>query len=141
MAKKKTNKNRSARERARWKEELARREEKKVIETYFTEAQHFAEAGMKVLKDLGKDIEVEDICLMKAFKPAANEYYEDSKIFAVKVAEDIYQEDGSLKTIKYALPVFAQTSDEVHEIMKNYISQGLENMRITTISETKWIWI
>ena len=35
----------------------------------------------------------------------------------------------------------AKTSDEVHEIMKNYIAQGLENMRITTISETKWIWI
>jgi hypothetical protein len=115
--------------------------DKRVIETYFTEAQHFADAGMKVLKDLGKDIEVEDICMMKSFKPAANEYYEGSKIFAVKVAEDIYQDDGSLKTIKYALPVFATTSDEVHEIMKNYIAQGLENMRITTISETKWLWI
>ena len=115
--------------------------DKRVIETYFTEAQHFADAGMKVIKGLGTDIEVEDICLMKTFKPAANEYREDSKIFAVKVAEDIYQEDGILKTIKYALPVFAKTSDEVHEIMKNYIAQGLENMRITTISETKWIWI
>ena len=115
--------------------------DKRVIETYFTEAQHFADAGMKVIKGLGTDIEVEDICLMKTFKPAANEYREDSKIFAVKVAEDIYQEDGTLKTIKYALPVLAQTSDEVHEIMKAYIAQGLENMRITTISETKWIWI
>jgi hypothetical protein len=115
--------------------------DKRVIETYFTEAQHFADAGMKVINKLGKDIEIEDICLMKKFKPAANEYYEDSKIFAVKVAEDIFQDDGSLKTIKYALPVFAKTSDEVHQIMKDYISQGLENMRITTISETKWIWL
>ena len=70
--------------------------DKRVIETYFTEAQHFADAGMKVIKGLGTDIEVEDICLMKTFKPAANEYREDSKIFAVKVAEDIYQEDGTL---------------------------------------------
>jgi len=115
--------------------------EKNVLETYFTEAQHFADAGMNVINKLGKDIEIEDICLMKKFKPAANEYYEDSKIFAVKVAEDIFQDDGSLKTIKYALPVFAKTSDEVHQIMKDYISQGLDNMRITTISETKWIWL
>lgn len=115
--------------------------EKHVIETYFTEAQHFADAGMKVIKGLGTDIEIEDICMMKTFKPAANEYCEDSKVFAVKVAEDIYQDDGSLKTIKYALPVFAKTSDEVNHIMKEYIAQGLENMRITTISETKWIWI
>jgi hypothetical protein len=115
--------------------------DKKVIETYFTEADNFADAGMKVIKGIGTDIEVEDVCLMKNFKPAANEWYESSKIFAVKIAEDIFQEDGTVKTIKYALPVFAKTSDEAHEIMKGYISQGLENMRITTISETKWIWI
>jgi len=115
--------------------------DKKVLETYFTESQHFAEAGMKVINKLGKDIEVEDVCLMKTFKPAANEWYEDSKIFAVKVAEDVFQDDGTIKTVKYALPVFAKTSEEVQNIMKDYISQGLENMRVTTISETKWVWI
>ena len=115
--------------------------DKKILETYFTEAEHFAEAGMKVINKLGKDIEVEDVCLMKTFKPAANEYFEDSKIFAVKVAEDVFQEDGTYKTVKYALPVFAKTSEEVQNIMKDYISQGLENMRVTTISETKWMWI
>ena len=115
--------------------------EKRVIETYFTEGQHFADAGIKVIKKLGADIEVEDVCLMKTFKPSANEWYEDSKIFAVKVAEDVFQEDGTIKTVKYALPVFAKSSGEVHEIMKAYITQGLENMRTTTISETKWIWI
>jgi len=115
--------------------------DKRVIETYFTEAVHFAEASIKIINKIGKGIEIEDICLMKSFKPAANEWYEDSKIFAVKVAEDIFQEDGTIKTIKYTLPVFAKTSDEVHQIMKEYISQGLENMRITTISETKWIWV
>lgn len=115
--------------------------EKRIIETYFTDADHFGDAGMKVLKGLGNDIEVEDICLMKTFKPSANDWYEDSKIFAVKVAEDVFGEDGTIKTIKYALPVFAKTSDEVHEIMRDYIKQGMENMRVTTISETKWIWI
>ena len=30
---------------------------------------------------------------------------------------------------------------ELQEIMKDYISQGLESMRLTTISETKWIYI
>ena len=87
--------------------------EKRIIETYFTEAQHFAEAGMKVINKLGKDIEI----------------------------EDVFQDDGTIKTVKYALPVFAKSSEEVHEIMKAYIAQGLENMRTTTISETKWIWI
>ena len=115
--------------------------EKKVIETYFTDALHFADAAMKVIQKLGKNIEIEDICLMKNLKPAANDYIEGKKIFIVKVGEDISQEDGTIKTIKYSLPVFADSSDETYEIMKIYIAQGLENMRITTISETKWIWI
>ena len=115
--------------------------EKRIIETYFTDADHFGDAGMKVLKNLGNDIEVEDICLMKTFKPSANEYKEGTKIFAVKVAEDVPTEEGTVKTIKYALPVFAKNSDEVHMIMRDYIAQGFDNMRLTTISETKWIWI
>ena len=115
--------------------------DKRIIETYFTDADHFGDAGMKVLKNLGNDIEVEDICLMKTFKPSANEYKEGTKIFAVKVAEDVPTEEGTVKTIKYALPVFAKNSDEVHMIMRDYIAQGFDNMRLTTISETKWIWI
>ncbi len=115
--------------------------QKRVTENYFTEALHFAEAGAKVIDVVGVGADVEDVCMMKVFKDAANEYKEDDKIFAVKVAEDITQDDGTIKTFKYSLPVFAQTSDEVHKIMKDYIAQGLENMRLTTISETKWIWI
>ena len=115
--------------------------EKKIIETYFTDALHFADAGYKIVQLIGTEAEIEDVCMMKTFKPSANEYYEGSKIFAVKIAEDVPGEDGTIKTIKYALPVFAKTSDEVHEIMRDYIKQGMENMRVTTISETKWIWI
>jgi len=115
--------------------------EKRIIETYFTDAMHFADAGMKVIQIIGPDHEIEDVCMMKNFKPAANEYKEGTKIFAVKVAEDVPTEDGTIKTIKYSLPVFAKTSDEVYTIMKEYISQGFDNMRLTTISETKWIYI
>lgn len=115
--------------------------EKRAIETYFTEGLHFADAGYKVIQVVGTDAEIEDVCMMKNFKPSANEYYDDSKIYVVKIAEDIPNEEGTIKTIKYALPVFAKTSDEVHNIIKEYMSQGFDNMRLTTISETKWIWI
>lgn len=115
--------------------------EKRVIETYFTDALHFADAGYKIIQIVGTDAEIEDVCMMKNFKPAANEYIEGTKIFAVKVAEDVPTEEGTIKTIKYALPVFAKNSDEVHMIMRDYIAQGFDNMRLTTISETKWIWV
>lgn len=113
---------------------------KEIQETYLTESQDFIEAGTKIIEELGKEIEVEDICIMKSLKPSANEYINDSKIFIVKIAEDIFV-DGFIKTLKYSLPVFAFTSDEVYKVIKDYMKQGFEDMRITTISETKWIWI
>lgn len=116
--------------------------EKQLLETYFTEALHFAEAGYKVIQEIGTEAEVEDVCMMKNYKPAVNEpFSEDNKLFIVKVAEDQLQEDGTYKTIKYIMPAFANDSQQLNQIMKDYIEQGLENMRLTTISETKWIFI
>ena len=40
---------------------------------------------------------------------------------------------------KVELPVVY--SNELHKIVNDYITQGLENMRLTTISETKWLYI
>ena len=98
------------------------------------------EAGYKVVQIVGTDAEVEDVCMMKTFKPSANEYKEGNKIFVVKVAQDMNIDD-SIKTVKYALPVFADNNEQLQTIMKDYISQGLDDMRLTTISETKWIFI
>ncbi len=112
------------------------------IETYLTEGDNFAEAGYKIINELGtKGIEVEDICLMKTLKPFINEKYsEDNKLFIVKIAEDIFTEK-KMKTVKYVMPVFANNADELQKIVRNYLAQGLEYMRLTTISETKWIYI
>ena len=112
------------------------------IETYLTEGDNFAEAGYKIINELGtKGIEVEDICLMKTLKPFINEKYsENNKLFIVKIAEDIFAEK-KMKTVKYVMPVFANNADDLQKIVKDYLAQGLEYMRLTTISETKWIYI
>lgn len=115
---------------------------KTIIETYFTDALHFADAAKKVIDIVSKDAEVEDICLMKSYKPSINEpYNKNNKLYLVKIAEDILQNTGNYKTIKYVLPVFANDSNELQKIVNDYIKQGLENMRLTTISETKWIYV
>jgi hypothetical protein len=79
---------------------------------------------------------------MKTFKPSVNDKFaETNKLFVVKIAEDVMSEDGTIKTLKYVLPAFADDSNQLQQIMQDYISQGFENMRLTTISETKWIYI
>ena len=116
--------------------------EKTVIETYLTEGINFIDAGYKIIQLLGNPDAIEDICMMKNFKPSVNDKFSyTNKLFIVKIAEDILQEDGTYKTIKYVLPAFADDSNQLQNIMKDYISQGFENMRLTTISETKWIYI
>lgn len=114
----------------------------KGIITYFTDAIHFAEAAKKVIDIVGTGLDIEEVKLMKNIKPAINDKYSEyNKLYIIKIAEDIIQEDNTYKTIKYELPVFANNSNELHNIVNDYIKQGLENMRLTTISETKWIYI
>ena len=115
----------------------------KGVLTYFTEADNFAEAAQRIIGAVGTGpAEIEEIKLMKNIKPALNEKTsETNKLYMIKIAEDSFQDNGTMKTIKYELPVFADNTDEVQSIVKDYISQGLETMRLTTISETKWLYI
>lgn len=117
--------------------------ETKGIVTFLTEENNFANAAYKVVKTIdAPDAEVEEIKLMKNFKPAINEKFsETNKLYMVKIAEDVKQDNGTVKTIKYELPVFANDSNELQKIVNDYIAQGLENMRLTTISETKWLYL
>lgn len=116
--------------------------DKNVLETYLTESTNFLEAGYKIMQIIGEDDEIEDVCMMKTFKPSVNDKFADTnKLFVVKIAEDVMSEDGTIKTLKYVLPAFADDSNQLQQIMQDYISQGFENMRLTTISETKWIYI
>lgn len=111
------------------------------ITTFLTEEENFANAAYKVIQQIGINGDIEEIKWMKNFKPAINERYaKENKLYIVKIAEDQI-DGGKIKTIKYELPVFANDSNELHKIVNEYISQGFENMRLTTISETKWIYI
>lgn len=113
--------------------------DKSITEYYLSDQVNFAEAGYKVLEYLGGEGEIEDVCLMKNLKPAGNTKYQDScKVFIVKFAEEMEQEDGTLKTVKYPVPFYANNNTELQKILDIYLQQGLENMRITTVSETQW---
>lgn len=113
--------------------------EKPIVEYYLTDKDNFAEAGYRVMEYLGGDGEVEDVCLMKTLKPSGNtEYQPTCKVFIVKFAEEIEQEDGTIKTMKYPVPFYANNNTELQKILDLYLKQGLDNMRITTVSETQW---
>ena len=111
------------------------------ITTFLLDEDNFANAAYKVIEEIGSTADIEEIKWMKNFKPAINEKYDpNNKLYIIKIAEDM-NIDGKIKTVKYELPVFANDSNELNKIVNDYISQGLQNMRLTTISETKWIFL
>ena len=111
------------------------------ITTFLLDEVNFANAAYKVIEQIGTTADIEEIKWMKNFKPAINEKYDpNNKLYIIKIAEDMNIE-GKIKTVKYELPVFANDSNELNKIVNDYIAQGLQNMRLTTISETKWIYI
>lgn len=121
------------------REILIKDKPKTIIETYLCDTDNFAEAGYRVMQYWNGECEVEDVMLMKTLKPLGNEKYaESNKVYIVKIAEDFVQDDGSVKTIKYPVPFYADSQNELQEHVRFYMSQGLQDMRITTISETKW---
>lgn len=113
--------------------------EKNIIEYYLSDCDNFAQAGYNVMKYLGGKCEIEDVMLMKSYKPLANKKYsENNKVFIVKLAEDFQMDDGTIKTQKYPVIFQANNNADLQKILKLFMAQGFDNMRICTISETKW---
>lgn len=107
---------------------------------YLVDKTNFAEAGFEVMKYNNNEGEVEDVMLLKAYRPIGNNKYSDeNKVFVVKIVEDFTMADGSSKELKYIVPFFANSNEELQNIVKDYMAQGLEDMRITNIMETKFI--
>ena len=109
---------------------------------YLLDAVNFAEAGYKVMQANDGKGEVEEVSMMKAYKPAGNEPFDaNNRLFIVKFAEDFLQDNGKIKTMKYPVPFFANDNTQLQTILDSYMKQGLSDMRVTTVSETKWIYI
>ena len=112
---------------------------KTIQEVYLSDTDNFAEAGYNVMQHLNGECEVESVQLLKTLKPMANEKYaETNKLFIVKMAEDFVQDDGSVKVMKYPVPFYADDNASLQKIVDDYMKQGFQDMRITTISETQW---
>ena len=71
------------------------------ITTFLLDEDNFANAAYKVIEQIGTTADIEEIKLMKNFKPAINEKYDpNNKLYIIKIAEDMNIE-GKIKTVKY----------------------------------------
>lgn len=108
-------------------------------EIYLSDTDNFAEAGYNVMQYFNGECEVESVQLLKTLKPLANDKTsENNKLYIVKIAEDFKHDDGTITTLKYPVPFYANNNEELQRNIADYMEQGFDSMRVTTISETKW---
>lgn len=118
----------------------AKGEIKRVQETYL--AQHIevlAEAEKRALELFCGDCDVNTIKrLPESYKEIVNEY-EEKPFFRATIVETSLNDEGEEKELRYNLFVRASDLTEAHAIMQDHLSQGLEDMRLDSLSKTKII--
>lgn len=65
----------------------------------------------------------------------------DEDFIFISTIEDIFidENSGEEKTTKYHVGLFAKTIEEATKIMVEYMNQGLNDMRLTSVKQTKII--
>jgi len=65
---------------------------------------------------------------------------ENYKIYFATIADRFYDEEkDEVKEIKYVVALFARDINEAHMITKQYMEQGLEDMEMKQLKETKFL--
>ena len=109
-----------------------------VLENYDT----FGEVEKKLYEEFGNENGFE-VCAIKIskLKEVANEKPSgdtESKIFIMTICDTFVLDDGDEKTMKYTVAFFAKDMREAHQFAQQYIIQGLDDMELKGIKESKF---
>ena len=120
-------------------------EGKKVNAKYILENfELFGEVESKLYEEFGNfpKFEVLSIKTNLKLKEFINENPTDdekNKIFYATICDYFVKEDGVVKEIPYVVGLFADSMDEAQRNLNQYISQGLEDMDLKAVKQTKFI--
>ena len=119
-----------------------RGEEKEVLERYvIKDCLSFQEAEERAAKTYAYDNTDGDVVAIRRSKlyEVVNENKTDGKYFKAKLASVFVDEKGKEKVTFYHVLVNADNMDNANKKMKEYINQGLSDMSLVEIKETKII--
>lgn len=115
---------------------------KSITSRYIVEnANLFSEVESKLYEEFSNetDFEVTGIKISKlkeiVNKPPQGEY----KIYFATICEHFITEEGDGKELKYVVALHAGDINEAHQAVKQYMQQGLEDMELVAIKETKYL--
>lgn len=113
--------------------------DKEVKESFIVEnAELFGEVEQKLLELYNGECEV--IAIKHAnIMEIVNQPFEDSKIFKAKLISIFVDDKGKEKETSYYVLLFAKDTEQAISIMKEYVKQGLNDLEIKAIIETKFL--
>lgn len=115
-------------------------ETKRVNETYLAQyIDVLTEAEKRALELFNGDCDVNSIKrLPESYKEIVNEHEDKPFYLATLVALSI-DDEGNEKELRYKVYVRADDINEAHTLMKDYISQGLDDMKLEELKKTRII--
>ena len=117
-------------------------EEKEILERYIVkDCLSFSEAEERTAKTYAYDnVDGEVISIRRSnIYEIVNEIDTDGKYFKAKLASYFVDEKGKEKQMLYNVLVNSKDMDDANKKMKEYINQGLADMSLVEIKETKII--
>lgn len=96
----------------------------------------FAEAEQKLMEH--QECEVTAL-KRSAIKEFANTEKDGDTIFIATITDIFTDDNGKTKEIPYKVALWANDITEAHNIAKDYMRQGLEDMELKGINKTKFV--
>lgn len=126
-----------------YNKELDNGKEKTVKEQYITDNVTLcSESENRMMELFNNECEVVSI-KRSSIKEFVNEAHEDRAvedlIYKAKLTSIFVKDDGSEKETHYTIAIWAADLNEANNILKEYVKQGMQDLRIDGINKTKFI--
>jgi hypothetical protein len=112
--------------------------DKEISEKYLVENKVFcAEAEATMLEYWNSECEVTSVRQSKIVEFVNTRENDEQEIYLSEVESIFVDEDGEEKSTKYVVGLFAKSVEEATNMMKEYMRQGIQDMRLVSVKRTK----
>lgn len=112
--------------------------DKEIKENYLVENKVFcAEAEATMLEYWNAECEVTSVRQSKIVEFVNKRDNDEQEIYLSEVESIFVDEDGEEKSTKYVVGLFATSVEEATNMMKEYMRQGIQDMRLVSVKRTK----
>lgn len=112
--------------------------DKEIKENYLVENKVFcAEAEATMLEYWNAECEVTSVRQSKIVEFVNKRDNDEQEIYLSEVESIFVDEDGEEKSTKYVVGLFATSVEEATNMMKEYMRQCIQDMRLVSVKRTK----